>query len=441
MHARTLCLILIIVLAILVQGTSADNSVRSVIITTPTPSPTPTQAVLIIPTTTVTTATPQETVTCAAPSQCLAYADAVSQWGDGGFTQSNELPCELSHSVTGATIEKFCFQPKPAAAVTTSPVFQALTTPVNQFMSTQPTTSPAPFSTQQATPGAVFATPAPTSSEGTNPPGIFNKTFQPLVVTIGNYQYRPHLGLDSPYLQAGYNEAKNLPTAFLEVDQVDHGVTEGTPEFPLQHNWADYTNLTIETTDKDHVANFRYYNATKNVKMFLFQVSRYQFPDDPDHWQGQYVPGLVTQGPVELLWGTSDSGFPANILNPVSALPPGSQVSTIDSEGFEYFRINFAKIASRNPGDPPYYDGTIPYDPAGTGGREIVTDVVRLPLNAGGITVKKVSLGFFSLDLPTGYRTLSPGEYAESEIGYTNTGLTLTCADCADCGIQLPLKT
>src|SRR5271157_5374929 len=441
MHAVTLCLILIIVLAILVQGTSADHSVRSVIITTPTPSPTPTQAVLIIPTTTVTTATPQETVTCAAPSQCLAYADAVSQWGDGGFTQSNELPCELSHSVTGATIGKFCFQPKPAAAVTTSPVFQPLTTPVNQFMSMQPTTSPASFSSQQTTPVAVFATPTPTPTQGTNLPGIFNKTFQPLVISIGDYQYRPVLGSDSPYLQAGYNEnAKNLPTSFLEVDQFDNGVKAVTPEFPLRHNWVDYTKLTIETTDAEHMANFRYYNATKNVKMFLFQVSRYQFPDDPDHWQGQYVPGLVTQGPVELLWSAYGNDFTENALNPVSALPPGSQESTIDSDGFQYFRINFAKIASRNPGEPPYYDETIAYDMAGTGGREIVTDVDRLPLNAGGITVKKVSLGFFSLDLPTGYRTLSPGEYTESEIGYANTGLTLTCADCAELRHPTPIE-
>ncbi len=69
-----------------------------------------------------TTPAPVKTVTCAAPCQCLAYAGAVSLWGEGGFSQCAELPCVVSQSVTGARSELYCYRQKqPAVPTTTTP--------------------------------------------------------------------------------------------------------------------------------------------------------------------------------------------------------------------------------------------------------------------------------------------------------------------------------
>jgi hypothetical protein len=69
-----------------------------------------------------TTPAPVKTVTCAAPCQCLAYNGAVGLWGEGGFSQCAELPCQVSQSVTGAPVELYCYRQKqPAVPTTTTP--------------------------------------------------------------------------------------------------------------------------------------------------------------------------------------------------------------------------------------------------------------------------------------------------------------------------------
>jgi hypothetical protein len=373
-----------------------------------------------------TTPAPIQTVTCVAPCQCLAYAGAVSLWGDGGFTQCAELPCEVSRSVTGAPVEMHCYKPKPitvpatttpapTTAIPTAPVmtvttqyaFPAITTSANQIASTKPTTSRTPFPVPMTTPPAQFS--------GTSAPQTLgNMTFRQPVITIGNYLYRPHLGLDSPYVYLDTPDPKYLISTFLETNWYDSNYQDPKPETPVKQSWTDYTKLTIDKTDTRHAGNFRFNSSAKNAKMFLWQVSRFQFPNDPEHWQAEYIPGLVAFGPVEPLKYSLDPG----------------------NDEFQYFRINFAKVASRNPGDPPYYSGTAHLNPAGTGGRVVVADISRLPLNLGGVVVKKVNLGVVSLDIPTAYTSISPGEYTESEMAHPSEGLILTCADCA--GLRTP---
>jgi hypothetical protein len=366
---------------------------------------------------TVTTPVPVTTVTCVAPCQCLAEADAVAQWGAGGFAQCAEHPCEVSHSVTGAPAEKYCYKQKPAPAATTTPApvttvttqyaFPAITTPANQIASTKPTTSATPFPVPVTTPPAQFSgIPAPQTSG--------NMTFRQPVIPIGNYLYRPHLGLDSPYVYLDTSEPKYLINTFLETNWYDTNYQDPKSENPVIQSWTDYTKLTIDKTETRHAGNFRFNSSAKNVRMFLWQVSRFPFPNDPTHWQAEYIPGLVAFGPVEPLKNSLDPG----------------------NDEFQYFRINFAKVASRNPGDPPYYSGTAHLDPAGTGGRVVVADVSRLPLNLGGVVVKKVNLGIVSLDLPTAYTSISLGEFTEAEMAHPSKDLVLTCADCA--GLRTP---
>ena len=367
-----------------------------------------------------------KTVTCVAPCRCLEYPGAVRLWGDGGFTQCAELPCEVSQSVTGSPVEMYCYKPKPVTApatttpapttaistvpvttVTTQYAFPAMTTPVNQIASTKPTTSPTPFPVPATTPPAQYSgIPAPQTSG--------NMTFRQPVITIGNYLYRPHLGLDSPYVYLDTRDPKYLISTFLETNWYDTNYQDPKSENPVIQSWTDYTKLTIDKTETRHAGNFRFNSSAKNARMFLWQVSRFQFPNDPDHWQAEYIPGLVAFGPVEPLKYSLDPG----------------------NDEFQYFRINFAKVASRNPGDPPYFSGTAHLNPVGTGGRGVVADISRLPLNLGGVVVKNVNLGIVSLDLPTAYTTIPPGEYTESEMAHPSQGLILTCADCA--GLRTP---
>ena len=65
----------------------------------------------------------------------------------------------------------------------------------------------------------------------------------------------------------------------------------------------------------------------------LWQVSRYPFSTNASDYQNQHIPGLVASGQVNDFY--------------------------LDKNGFHYFMINFARIASHNPGDPPYYEGPV----------------------------------------------------------------------------------
>jgi len=116
MHPRsTRCILILFLLLITMPGFAAAA-----------PAPGNARLALTALPTSSTTA-PVTTVACAAPCQCLAYADAISLWGTSGFTQCAELPCEVTRSVTGAQLEKFCYKQK--AAVT-----PATTTPAQVFI-------------------------------------------------------------------------------------------------------------------------------------------------------------------------------------------------------------------------------------------------------------------------------------------------------------------
>jgi hypothetical protein len=82
----------------------------------------------------ITAVTTQPPVTCTAPCSCMDRPSAITAWGADGFTQCAELPCAYGREVTGAVVEKYCFQQKATlvagttilpyrvAPVTTTPV-------------------------------------------------------------------------------------------------------------------------------------------------------------------------------------------------------------------------------------------------------------------------------------------------------------------------------
>ena len=175
--SRTRTYIFLVVIVLLISAgtvTGADTLIRTDI-----------RQVTTAATSTPVPAPPAATVTCISPCQCLEYSRAVSLWGASGFFQCNELPCEVSRSVSGAPVEKFCYQQKPAAAVTTLSAFPALTTPLNQIASPKPTTSPTPFSIPQTTPLNIAATPAPAISPLSPGATAIGVRLRPLVIGTG----------------------------------------------------------------------------------------------------------------------------------------------------------------------------------------------------------------------------------------------------------------
>jgi hypothetical protein len=80
-----------------------------------------------------------------------------------------------------------------------------------------------------------------------------------------------------------------------------------------------------------------------------------------------------------------------------------------DNDGYRYFRINFGRVAKQNPGDPPYYVGTIAYEP-GQLGQGAVLQTADIPFTGSGLVFNKVSTGPFSIPLPVSIITVQPGE-------------------------------
>ncbi len=169
MHPRfALCIILALFLAITIPvfAAAATGSVNARVAPTLAPPMTTTES----------------PVTCAAPCQCLAYADAVNLWGDGGFSQCAELPCAGSRSVTGAPVEKYCFKPKQAVVPATTTPAQALIPRTRA--SAVPTTLAQIF-----IPGNVSTTtPVPVQHPVIIPP---NPSRQPVPVPLDMCRYDP----------------------------------------------------------------------------------------------------------------------------------------------------------------------------------------------------------------------------------------------------------
>jgi hypothetical protein len=123
--------LLLLCLACIAVTADAATTGRSV--------PTTTSPFQLQPTIALVTPTPQ-TVTCQAPCECLDQQAATAKWGDGGFSQCAEHPCEYGRSVTGAPVEKYCYKQKAGTTVTigrrVSLVSFPATTPVLQHQVT-----------------------------------------------------------------------------------------------------------------------------------------------------------------------------------------------------------------------------------------------------------------------------------------------------------------
>jgi hypothetical protein len=127
-------LVIVTVIVLCSPGISAAPVSRVVV--TPTP-----QFVVIttipanIPSVTTTTPAPP-TVSCQAPCECLYLSDAVTKWGEAGFSQCAEVPCSAS-ATAAAGPQKYCYKPKATlgapvsyAPVTTTPAAGSIYAPV-----------------------------------------------------------------------------------------------------------------------------------------------------------------------------------------------------------------------------------------------------------------------------------------------------------------------
>ena len=381
---------------------------------------------------------------CTAPCDCLTEQMAAERFGTGNYVQCSRDVCGYVTLPTGARVPQSCFQPAasraiipvptttvpttvspqrvmptttqtasgliappPTASPTPTPIaFPAITTPVNQIASAKPTTSPTPFQLPPTTPPGIASTPTPVPIGTPSKKGNeFTGTIHPLVISAGKFTYIPSLDTGSPYYSAQLSPNPNTVTfTFIETDWVDNnqrnyffGEWKATP------NWSDYTTLKIEKTEKEHYANFRYMTMEKTPTAVLWQVSRYPFANDPGHWQSQYVPGLVASGQVKEYY--------------------------TDTDGFHYFRINFANIAKHNPGDPPFYVGTVSFEPDQMG-QGVALQTAKIPFSSTGITTKKVYIGPFSVPVPVSLVTIPAGEFTQEQMGSPNENMTLSCTDC-----------
>jgi hypothetical protein len=366
-----------------------------------------------------TTLAPVTTVACIAPCQCLVYADAVSLWGNSGFSQCAEHPCEVSRSVTGAPAEKYCYKQKLAAApVSTTPALVRMDR-------TLPTTAQTTIARVAITRTLPMTTTTLAQRADVPVPGIRtfgNGSFQQLGIEVGKTKIYPSLDTSSPYFAGQFTipggEKKfsgPVTISYLEVNQYS-----GTlPSYTNWPGWGDQESFMIGSGAKEFTTNFRWATAEPDVKGALFQVSRYPFPADPVHWQNQYVPGLVGSGQVS----EDHIGYDENTAT-----------------DYRYFRINFARAANRNPGLPPYFDGTasITQDSQGLGEAQQMT---KIPLLNTAIVMTDYSVGSFNFGLPSAFVAMASDEMTPYELGNPNENLQLSCADCLSLRPFTPLET
>jgi hypothetical protein len=368
----------------------------------------------------VTTTAPPTIISCPAPCQCLAYSEAVSQWGANGFTQCAELPCEISRSATGAPVEKHCYRQKQQAPLVTTTLAQVT------GARTQPTQVP---TTQAQISGTrTQSTPGPTTQgqvtqiPAISPLALTRGTFTPLVINVGKTQKSPELDASSPYFARQFAVIEktvnaNVPVTFsyLEVNYYS-GVLPSYSDWP---GWDDHQAFVIDTKATNYPVNFRWVTAEKDVKGALFQISRFPFPAESDNWQNQYVPGIVGSGQVKEGHSEYDE-----------------EIST----EYRYFQINFARAANRNPGLPPYFDGVISLDQDNQGIGE-VQQVTRIPVLNTGIIMKEYSVGSFNFGLPAGFVSMASDDMTQYELGNPNANLKLSCTDCINLRKFTPLET
>ena len=393
-------------------------------------------------------------VVCTAPAQCLTGPEAAAMFGTGNYVQQSRDACGYAADATGALIPQYCFTRSTAApsvarivtlvpatttqapirivtvtvptttgsgpaapVVTTTPVTTETTLPPVSLPTTTPayleytkppvTIAPA---TATTTPGSVPSTPQ--SPEGNEFTG---SSRPPVIVIAGSHRYAPLVGAGSPYYASQVSNFAKKPLLYLQTDSIDN---QDHSYFAAENKafgvWTDFTTLPIGRDDKTHSANFRSMSGVLPVKSLFFQVSRFTFPDDPDHWQNQYIPGLVASGEAP--------------------------VYTTDADGYRYFRINFARVANQNPGDPPYYVGTVPYNPGQLGQGEVL-HTADIPFTSSSIVISQVHLGGFSLPVPSSIISAGAGELTQAQLGNPNDNMTLSCTDCLQLRSPSSLET
>ncbi len=289
--------------------------------------------------------------------------------------------------------------PAPTTTVTTKPAKNTTTVPSRTVTTVQPKTS---------TPRTPSRSPARNLSAALFPRLV---SIVPLTIRVGNQTKSPLLTTVSPYFSSQIVEPEGSPvtpeprtnlTSFVEVDAYNVYLNQShlmtSAEMALDPVWGDEDTVYIAATDPFfNNTNFRWISAEPGVSGF-YQISRSPFDANASRWQNQYVPGLVSSGPVEAI--------------------------TTDSDGFRYFRLNFAPIANHNPSDPPTYTGVGKLDET-VPGKGTPMGMVRVPLTGIGIWTKKGSVGPISVPVPAGLAFLKPGERTEAELGNPNENLIL----------------
>jgi hypothetical protein len=180
---------------------------------------------------------------------------------------------------------------------------------------------------------------------------------RPVVIQIGGVAHAMTLSTLSPYYGAPFsaNSGKLPPLTYDEVDYWNSAAQyfSGGAAYGIRPPLGvDHTTVVIDPKEADFGVNFRYASAEKNVTAAIWQISRFPFANDPAHWQGQYIPGFVASGTA--------TDF------------------HVDNEGYHYFKVNFARVASRAPGAPPYYEGMVSMPAPGRGVSSFVTNPARL---------------------------------------------------------------
>ena len=248
------------------------------------------------------------------------------------------------------------------------------------------------------------------------------RTYKQLTITVNGHTKSPVLTTFSPYFRFQFvptdtggtkgvrmlSPQVSLPKGFIEVDQLNVYLPQSrlmsSAETTNDPVWGDTDSIYISTTQtsgKD--VNFRWVSSvleSGDVTGF-YQVSRYPFTSDASHWQNQYIPGLVSSGPVKDVF--------------------------VDKDGYHYFTLNFAQVANHNPGEPPIYTGIASYAES-IANRGTVTPITRIPFTSTGVTTTKASIGSFTLMIPSGLIAIPAGERTETELGNPNENITLSLA-------------
>lgn len=237
-------------------------------------------------------------------------------------------------------------------------------------------------------------------------------TIRPFVIRVGNQARTPVLTTKSPYyrLQIGPREVSGLPDSPGDIEKlpvsfldVDYYLTQDIMGAITIADWVDSVTFLIARDEKANTkATFRWISAENNAAGF-YQVSRYPFPDDPEHWQNQYAPGLVSSGPVKDL--------------------------EVDEEGFHYFQINMSQIANHKLGDPPFYTGLVSLAETVTG-KGTPMRMAKLPFTPVGIYLRETSIGPLTLSLPQSIAFIARDEFIEQDLGNPNENMVLSCSGC-----------